>query len=144
MRTYKHKVYIKGFYGHGGQIDACEELAFNLFGFPQGECKLWHYPWYEGYQACATIDYDAWVKFIAGITKSCCDNGWSISDEERKEWNNEVFLCEHSHVGVWQIHGFTKTGYDYGIQAFAFANEEEAAYFILNVDSELLTTKERY
>lgn len=133
------------FNGYYWDLEEIEERLFNMFSYPHGKCYMDERYWYSGeadlrnkfikYPPCTEFDPEAKKKFLAEMDELYehykDDPKWTRTEQNRKDDEDEVFLYEHSHIGVWEIVGFKKTGYDYGIQTFAFKNEVDLALFLL-------------
>ncbi len=136
---FSYKIKFEGYYW---SLEEIEEILFNMFSYPHGKCQMDDRYWYSGeadmrnkflkYPPCTEFDPEAKEEFLKEMDQMYAENTkWTRTEHDRKDEEDEVFLYEHSHVGCWEIVGFTKTGYDYGVQTFAFKNEVDLALFLL-------------
>jgi len=140
---FDHSIQIEGYYWCH---DTVEELLFNEYGYPQGNCAMCDRGWYAGdggddgetyfdkYPRCADINHESYNKFRDWLIPWCKEKGITdpeTYDSEGGRYGADGQTLEHSHVGTWKQTGGKKIGYDYMVYTYSFKSKNELACFLL-------------
>lgn len=138
--------------------DNIEVDITRLLGLPHGECRMADIEAYcrskngeltDGYTEedffndfprCADIDVESYQDFEEYM-KSHPE--YTMYEEDKiGKFGADGFLYPHSHIGVWKTYGFHKTGYDYGIQTYAFKDKNDLVKILLAMSLDVVKQPE--